>query len=160
MLTHIFFLKDLWNVLSLVFNGIIIRHLSFPWHIGNVFLFFVLYHCSLIRHVLDSRFPFNGCLGHCCNWRNRCDHRLNWDRCHQWLSNNRLGSNELLHWSSHKWLSGHRSGDVSRACRVNGRNERLSHRRRNEWCTLPWVSSKSSNRREWWPYRLRKALRL
>jgi hypothetical protein len=79
---HIFFLKDLWNVLSLVFNGIIIRHLSFPWHIGNVFLFFVLYHCSLIRHVLDSRFPFNGCLGHCCNWRNRCDHRLNWDRCH------------------------------------------------------------------------------
>jgi hypothetical protein len=55
-------LENLGDVLSLVFDSIVVCDLSLSWHVLNDLLLFVLNNSSLIWNVLDSRFSLDWCL--------------------------------------------------------------------------------------------------
>ena len=47
------------NVLSLVFNCVIISHVFLPGNLNSLSNFLVFHHASFIRNILDSAFTFN-----------------------------------------------------------------------------------------------------
>lgn len=57
IITSVFLLKDLGDVLSLVLNSIIIGHLPFSWNIGDHLLLLIFHIGLLVGNVLNSGFP-------------------------------------------------------------------------------------------------------
>ena len=77
------------NILSLVFNCVVISHISLSRNLNSLPHFLVLHNGSLIGNVLNSTFTFNGrLLGY--NWLS-----------HDWLLNNLLS--DILRRLCHDW---------------------------------------------------------
>ena len=75
--------SDLGNVLSLIFNGIIISHVSLPGNLDSLSYFFVFHYASFVGDILNSAFAFD--------WRLLSDNRLSDDWLGNHLLSNRLG---------------------------------------------------------------------
>ena len=96
-----FFLKDLWYIFCLIFNSIIICHLSLSWYILNDFLFLIFNNRLLIWDILYSGFTFD-----CLMRKKKIQKKKYLCLCNNWLGNYRLSNNLLDYWLLNILLDG------------------------------------------------------